>query len=196
MKLPNGNARTVTSVSRLCDAAQVPPRGLRPAYEVCLLSHPFYSCATGDPRRSETPPTRKARISKSVQRFRAAAVSLVTFLVMFSLGLIFLRHINKASFPLHIIAKSYLVRPIELRYAPSSGSSSVDTVAAGTNVNLTGYQTGDQGQHWLAVDWKDRVAYAPAENQLPLRLQIQTREQISSSFICLEWKQQTTSTKP
>jgi hypothetical protein len=115
----------------------------------------------------EAPTTGRPRTSKGVQRFRAAAVSLVTFMVVFILGFLFLRQVHREKFPLHTVAKSYLLRSVELRRAPSSGSSSVDTVAAGTNVNLIGYQSGEQGQRWMTVDWHGRVAYAPAEDLAP-----------------------------
>ena len=83
---------------------------------------------------------------------------------MFALGVIFLLETNRINTPIQVIAKSYLLRPVELRHAPSMGSSLVDQVAAGTKVNLTGYQSGEEGQRWVALDWKNAVAYAPADD--------------------------------
>lgn len=113
---------------------------------------------------AEAPAATRPRMSKGKKRFRAAAVSIVTFVTMFVLGLIFLRETNRVNTPVHVIAESYLLRPVELRHAPSMGSSLVDQVAAGTKVNLTGYQSGEEGQRWVALDWKNAVAYAPADD--------------------------------
>jgi hypothetical protein len=111
----------------------------------------------------EVPPTGSPRTSKGEQRFRAAAVSIATFVVIFALGVIFLHQVQRIDVPIHIIARSYLLRPVELRHAPSMGSSIVDNLAAGTSVDLTGYLNGDQGQGWMSVAWKKGVAYVPAD---------------------------------
>jgi len=153
------------SVVRRCPACH---RIVSAQHTKCVYCRvPFTHKLPENPFAAETQPAQKSRLSKEAQRFRAAAVSLVTFLMVFVLGLVFQHQVNRQKFPIHIIAKSYLLRTAELRHAPSLGSSSVDTVAAGTNVNLTGYQSGDEGQRWMAVDWHNQVAYAPADDLAP-----------------------------
>ncbi len=101
------------------------------------------------------------------RRFRAAAVSIVTFIIVFTLGITFLRRTNQPSFPAHVVAKSYALRPLVLRHAPSPSASSVDSVAAGSTVDITGFPNGDRGQRWITVQWKNASAYAQANELAP-----------------------------
>src|SRR6202051_1411111 len=100
-------------------------------------------------------------VSPGVRRFRAAVVSISTFLVVFCLGMWFLRQINTPVFSLQTIARARTIRSADLRRAPSSTSSNMGKVSSGTSVNLTGFQENDQGR-WMAVDWNNMVAYLPA----------------------------------
>lgn len=109
----------------------------------------------------EQPP--QIRRTKSPRRVRAAAVSVVTFVVMFVVGLVFLHQANRLRVPaVHIVARSYVLHPAELRLAPSLASSIIEKVASGASVNLTGYRNDDQEHGWMALDWRNGVAYAPA----------------------------------
>ena len=103
-----------------------------------------------------------ATLSKGVRRFRAAAVSIVTFIFVFCLGLVFLHQVSKPSVTVPIIAKSIVLQSAQLRRTPSSSSSVVGEIAAGTAVNLTGFREGDDG-HWMAIDWNKTVAYLPVK---------------------------------
>jgi hypothetical protein len=102
-------------------------------------------------------------LSAGIRRFRAAAVSIATFVFVFILGLVFLRQINQPAIPVHIIAKSYVLHSAELRHAPSFSSSIAGTVAPGTTVVLTGFRENDQGR-WVKLDWNHAVAYLPAND--------------------------------
>ncbi len=136
---------------------------------------PFTEELPKRPFGDEEQPIGSPRPSKGEKRFRALAVSISTFVVVFALGVIFLHQVHRISAPIQVIAKSYLLRPVDLRHAPSMGSSIVDKLAAGTNVNLTGYLRGDQGQGWMAVAWKKGVAYVPA-NELAAPKALDTDE--------------------
>ena len=100
--------------------------------------------------------------SKGVRRFRAAAVSIGTFLFVFCLGLAFLHQVNQPSVPVPIIAKSIVLQSAQLRRTPSSSSSVVGEIAPGTAVNITGFREGDEGR-WMALDWNKTVVYLPTE---------------------------------
>lgn len=103
-----------------------------------------------------------ARIGKEEKHLRALAVGVVTFVLMFCLGLVFVRQVHRMDTPVYLIARSYVLRPIGLRQAPGLGSTVIDNVQAGTKVNLTGYRNSDQGQGWIALDWNHETAYVPA----------------------------------
>jgi hypothetical protein len=99
-----------------------------------------------------------------LRRFRAAAVSIGTFVFVFCLGMVFLRQINKPpAFPVHVVAKSHVLHSAELRRAPSYSSSVVGKVVSGASVNLTGFRENDQGR-WMTVDWNNTVAYLPVSD--------------------------------
>jgi hypothetical protein len=102
------------------------------------------------------------RTGKNERHLRATAVSVVTFVLMFCLGLLFVREVHRMNTPIHIIARSYVLRPIGLRQSPSLGSTMIDNVKAGTKVNLTGYRSSAQGQGWIALDWNHKTAYVLA----------------------------------
>lgn len=99
-------------------------------------------------------------LSKGIRRFRAAAVSIGTFIFVFCLGLAFLHQVNHQNSPAHIIAKSIVLQSAQLRRTPSSNSSVVGEIAPGTTVNITGFREGDEGR-WMALDWNKTVAYLP-----------------------------------
>ncbi len=101
------------------------------------------------------------------RRLRAAAVSVVTFVVVFGLGLLFVQRMNRTEFPVHIVARSTALRLIALRHSPSLSSSTVDNVAPGTSLDVTGFPNGDRGQYWITLQWKNGVAYAPAIDLAP-----------------------------
>ena len=100
-------------------------------------------------------------VSPAVRRFRAAAVSVTTFLVVFSLGMFFLRMINKPVITIQVIAKSHMVHSALARRAPSSNSSNLGKIIDGTPVNISGYQETDAGR-WMGLKWNDVEAYVPA----------------------------------
>jgi len=102
-------------------------------------------------------------MSKGVKRFRAAAVSIGTFVLVFVLGMAFLRQVNQPSAPIHIIAKSIVLRSAQLRRNPSASSSIVGEIAPGTAVSLTGFRLSDEGR-WMSVDWNNAIVYLPAED--------------------------------
>ena len=97
------------------------------------------------------------------RRFRAAAVSIITFLLVFSLGMFFLRQINKPAYVAQIIARSKAANSLQLRRSPSLTSSIVGTVMPGATINLTGYQETNEGR-WMAVDWNHGSAYLPTSD--------------------------------
>ncbi|MGC2210970.1 MAG: hypothetical protein WA532_12760 [Candidatus Korobacteraceae bacterium] len=100
--------------------------------------------------------------SKGVRRFRAAAVSIGTFLFVFCLGLAFLRQVNQPGASVPVIAKSIVLQSAQLRRTPSSSSSVVGQIAPGTAVNITGFKESDEGR-WMALDWNKSVVYLPTE---------------------------------
>ena len=102
-------------------------------------------------------------LSKGVRRFRATAVSIVTFVFVFCLGLVFLYQTNKSRIPARIIAKSHVLHSAQLRLSPSFNSSIAGQVMPGTAVNLTGYRESDQGL-WMVLDWNNAVTYLPASD--------------------------------
>ncbi len=63
--------------------------------------------------------------NERARKFRAVAVSIVTFVVVFCVGLLFLHQINKPQFPVHVIAKSTVLHATELRRSPSLGAAIV-----------------------------------------------------------------------
>ncbi|HVJ04448.1 MAG TPA: hypothetical protein VM578_02120 [Candidatus Saccharimonadales bacterium] len=108
------------------------------------------------------------RAQNQVQRrFRAAAVSVVTFIVVFCIGLLFIQRSNRPNVTVHVVARSYTLRPIALRHAPSLSSSTVDSVAAGTTMDITGFASDNDAQRWITLRWKDAAAYAPASDLAP-----------------------------
>lgn len=114
--------------------------------------------------REDLPTTQGPQtISERMRKFRAIAVSLVTFVVVFCLGLVFLRQINKPNPPAHVIAKSQTLHSTELRHSPSLGASIVEKIVPGTAIYITGFRNGDQGL-WMTLDWNHTVAYALASD--------------------------------
>lgn len=111
-----------------------------------------------------TEPTNEgpAGLSKSARRFRAAAVSIATFIFVFCLGLAFLRQVGQPTFTVHVIAKSMVLKSAQLRHTPSSRSSVVVEIAPGTAVNITGFRESDNDR-WMALEWNKAVGYLPAE---------------------------------
>jgi hypothetical protein len=117
-----------------------------------------------DPRLDEVPDLdRQHALSVGVRRFRAAAVSIATFVTVFCLGLVFLRQINKPIFTPQIIAKSSVLHSAQLRRAPSLSSSIVGKAASGTAVSVTGFRENDQGR-WMTLDWNNAAAYLPVSD--------------------------------
>ena len=108
----------------------------------------------------ELPALQDGDVSPAVRRFRAAAVSISTFLVVFSLGMFFLRMINRPLITMQVIATAHMVRSAPARRAPTSNSSNLGKIIAGTPVNITGYQESDQGR-WMTLDWNHMPAYVP-----------------------------------
>ena len=116
------------------------------------------------PKRSladEFPVTQDGGVSPAVRRFRAAVVSISTFLIVFFLGMFFLRMINKPVITIQVIAKAHMVHATAARRSPSSNASNLGKLISGTPVNVTGYQESDEGR-WMSLDWNDTVAYVPA----------------------------------
>jgi hypothetical protein len=111
--------------------------------------------------RPDLPALNEPAVSPGVRRFRAAVVSISTFLIVFFLGLFFLRQINKPAFTFQVIAKARMIHSVPLRRTPSSNSSNIGKITSGSSVNLTGFQENDQGR-WIAVDWSGMTAYLPA----------------------------------
>jgi hypothetical protein len=103
------------------------------------------------------------KLSAGAQRFRAAAVSIATFVFVFGLGLAFLHKMNTPAIVGHIIAQSHVLHSAQLRFTPSSTSSVVAQVKSGTAVNLTGYRESDEGR-WMALDWNNTTAYLPVKD--------------------------------
>jgi hypothetical protein len=101
--------------------------------------------------------------SPAARRFRAAAVSITTFVVVFSLGMFFLHQINKPAVTLAIIAKAQVAHSAELRRTPSFHSSTLSKISAGTPLNITSFEENDDGR-WMAVDWNGMAAYLPAND--------------------------------
>lgn len=111
--------------------------------------------------KTQSPPT----LSERTKKFRAAAVSIVVFVIVFSLGLVF-RHLNAPSSSVHIIAKSDVLHNTQLRRSPSLGSAVVGTLAAGASVDLTGFREKDQGR-WMTLNWNNAVAYVLSSDLTP-----------------------------
>ncbi len=113
-------------------------------------------------------PTSQApqNLSDRMRKFRAVAVSLVTFVVVFCLGLVFLKQMNKPNPAAHVIAKSQALNATELRHSPSLGASIVEKIVPGTVIYITGFRNGDQGL-WMMLDWNHTVAYAIASDLTP-----------------------------
>jgi len=111
--------------------------------------------------KTQSPPT----LSERTKKFRAAAVSIVVFVIVFSLGLVF-RHLNTPSSSVRVIAKSNVLHNTQLRRSPSLGSAVVGTLAAGAPVDLTGFREKDQGR-WMTVNWNNAVAYVPSSDLTP-----------------------------
>jgi hypothetical protein len=104
------------------------------------------------------PPT----LSERARQYRAAAVSIVVFVVVFSAALVF-RHVSMPPLEARVVARSYVLNNTQLRRSPSVGSAVVGTLAPGTAVELTGFREG----HWMTLTWKDAVAYVPASDLTP-----------------------------
>ena len=94
------------------------------------------------------------------RRIRAGVVSVATFLVVFFLGMFFVRMIQKPVVTIQVIAKARMLQTVPARRSPTSNSSNLGKIPSGTPVNVTGYQETDQGR-WMALDWNDIVAYVP-----------------------------------
>lgn len=97
--------------------------------------------------------------SLAEQRFRAVVVSAITFAVVFLLGFVFIRQMNRPAVSVRVIANSHVLHSADLRRASSLSSSVIDKAAPGTIVNITGYRSGDQERRWLVVEWNNAPAY-------------------------------------
>ena len=129
-------------------------------HKKCVYCHvPF---TTELPRAlPDLPALNETGVSAGVRRFRAAVVSISTFLIVFCLGMFFLWRINRPAFIPQVIAKAHMIHSTQLRRTPSSNSSNLGKMSSGNPVNLTGIQENDQGR-WVAVDWSGMTAYVPA----------------------------------
>jgi hypothetical protein len=139
-------AKIVSAQHKRCVHCRMPftlelPEGFRPAPEAV--------------------PANTVGPSRAVRRFRAALVSVSTFIIVFTLGMLFMRQINKPAFPLQIIAQAKVIHAAELRRSASSTASNAGQLTTGTTVNLTGFQENDRGR-WVAVDVNNSVLYLPA----------------------------------
>ena len=121
---------------------------------------PFIEELSKHKNAEDLPGLQDPAVSPAVRRFRAAAVSVSTFLIVFSLGMFFLRMINKPVNTMQVIAKAHMVHSASARLAPTSNSSNLGKIISGTPVNITGYQESDQGR-WITLDWNNTVAYVP-----------------------------------
>ena len=97
---------------------------------------------------------------ESVRRFRAGAVSIATFMVVFLLGMFFLKMIQKPVLTMQVLAKARMLHSVPARRAPTSNSSNLGKVISGTPVRITGYQESDQGR-WMTLEWNNMAAYVP-----------------------------------
>jgi len=97
------------------------------------------------------------------RRFRAGVVSIATFLVVFFLGMFFVKMIRKPAITMQVIAKAQMLHSAPARRAPSSNASNLGKIISGTPVSITGYQESDQGR-WMELDWNHMVAYVPMAN--------------------------------
>jgi hypothetical protein len=133
----------------------------------CVYCHtPFTHELPKDLPPDMAPILSQRALSERERRIRAAAVSVMTFVVMFCLGVVFLRRATQPETPVHVIARSYILHAVELRRAPSLSSAVVDKVAPGVTVNLTGFRT-VEGQRWMTLDWNNAVVYVPAVDLAP-----------------------------
>src|SRR6266498_2448545 len=129
-------------------------------HKKCVYCHiPF---ATELPKSlPDLPALNEPGVSPGVRRFRAALVSLSTFLIVFLMGMFFMWRINKPAFTPQVIARAHITHSAQLRRTPSTSSSNIGKILPGNSVNLTGFQENDQGR-WIAVDWSGMTAYLPA----------------------------------
>lgn len=100
---------------------------------------------------------------RAVRQLRAASVSILTFVVVFCLGAVFLAQENKASAPVRVIAKSSVLHRADLRRNPSMDSAIIGNAAPGTSVSLTGFLGGERDR-WVTLNWNNEVVYAPASD--------------------------------
>lgn len=138
-------------------------------HKKCVYCHtPFTRELPRDAPTLAPAGVRTQPISKDQQRLRAIAVSVVTFVVVFCAGYVFMRSIRQPENPvLRVLATASVSHAVELRHAPSLSSAVVDKVSPGTIINVTGAVTGEEGRTWTVLDWNNTVAYVPSSDLTP-----------------------------
>jgi hypothetical protein len=134
----------------------------------CVYCHlPFTNEAPKSLFSNDIVPELPLAENQMQRRFRAAAVSIVTFIVVFVAGIAFMGRMNRPSNPVHVVAKTYALRATTLRRAPSLSSSTVDNIASGTTLKIAGIPEGEHHERWMTLQWKDGVAYLPVIDLAP-----------------------------
>jgi len=95
------------------------------------------------------------------RRLRAAVVSVGTFVLVFALGILFLRLLEMPNGLAQAVAQTRAVDSAELRRSPSHTSSIAGMVTPNTALHVTGVQQNAQGR-WMVLQWKNGAAYVLA----------------------------------